>query len=425
MLQIYNHMIQSYLPKQTVRNHAHKRTELKRVYDNIIKQNKNSGFYKVNLSKENQLFTFGIKETALALKSKLDDLCDPEENCFKQKAISISDSRVLTADLLDEDMSGLPETLSMTVETIATSQINKGKDLFHSSRGLETGVYPFKVLIMNESYELSFQQKERTSNYTSMNNIADYLNKNLPGITVTVESGEKREYSCLILQADFTGKVGERAFTFEDPGYFNEGIVDFFGLNRMIKSADNAKFMINGIEKYTNGNTFNIEKALQISLNEICEQPVSIGIIPDSKPILKQLDQVLNIYNDFIHIANARKIETKEYYNADKLINELKGIEKTFEKELHACGLVIEEDGTLSRNEELSDQAAITGEIESFIKKENGFIAKLLEKTESIAINPMNYLDKITVTYPNNTKVEFPNPYVTSVYSGLFFSSYC
>lgn len=425
MLQIYNYMIESYLPKQTVRNHAHKRTELRKVYESIVRLNKNTGFYKIDLSKENQAFTFGIKDAALALTSRLVELTDCEADSFMQKTVSNSDRDVLTANLVDEDIHRLPEELTLTVEALATPQINQGKDLFHSSRGLERGEYPFRAIVMNEVYELTFLQQERTSNYITMKNMTDYINENLPGITVTMETGENKEYSRLILKADFTGKTGDRGFIFEGPGYFDEGVVDFFGLNRIQKVAGNAKFTINGIEKQTTSNTFHIENALEVTLHDTSEKSVVLGIIPDSRPILSQVDAVLLIYNDLIHIVKRRKEETREYYNANKLVNELKGIEKMYREELSACGLKMEEDGTLTRNEKLSEQAAVTGRMKDFFDKKDGFIAKLLDKAEGIAINPLNYLDKVTVTYPNNSKGTYSNPYVTSVYSGLFFSSYC
>ena len=48
----------------------------------------------------------------------------------------------------------------------------------------------------------------------------------------------------------------------------------------------------------------------------------------------------------------------------------------------------------------------------------------LVNKTNNVVLNPMNYVNRTIVTYPNPAKA-LPNPYVTSMYSGMLFNSYC
>lgn len=38
-------------------------------------------------------------------------------------------------------------------------------------------------------------------------------------------------------------------------------------------------------------------------------------------------------------------------------------------------------------------------------------------------LNPLDYIDKVVVTYPN-TNINYPNPYIPSKYSGLLFNDY-
>ena len=70
-------------------------------------------------------------------------------------------------------------------------------------------------------------------------------------------------------------------------------------------------------------------------------------------------------------------------------------------------------------------QASLDGGMKDLFARENGFIARLKDKMDAMAINPMDYLEKTVVLYPNTQKSNFTNPYVTSMYSGLFFNSYC
>ncbi len=424
MIQAYNYMIESYLPKQIARNRVHNKNDLKKIYENIIKQSRTSGFYKFNLSRENQEFTFGIKDASMLLKAKLADMTDPDQPSYNQKFVANSDEEALDAILVSKDVSRLPEDISLKVETLALPQVNVSKDLFKPSRGLDRGMYDFRAYIRGKSYDLTFQQKENYNNQDTIGRMADYLDQALPELSVAIEDGANREYSRMRIVSEFTGEYGERAFFFEDADGYREGIVDFFGLNRMEKPGVNARFVINGVEKQTNANTFQIENALQVSLYEISDKPVNLRLLNDPKSILEQVDSVLETFNDLMHLAGTRKEENGSF-GARKLINEFKSIEKSYQEEMAAVGLKVAEDGTLSRDERLSDLAAKNGSLRDFFTCKKGFITKILGKAEEISINPMEYLDKMIVTYPNSKRDISDNLYMTSIYSGLFFSSYC
>ena len=48
---------------------------------------------------------------------------------------------------------------------------------------------------------------------------------------------------------------------------------------------------------------------------------------------------------------------------------------------------------------------------------------KLREKSESIIVDPMNYVNKVVVAYKNPGH-NFNTPYITSIYSGLMLDNY-
>lgn len=425
MVQTDSLMIESYLPKQTAIPYAHKKGELKRIYENILKKSKNSAIYQVNFSKENQLFTFGIKDTAIALQSKIAEITESGMEDFHKKKIVTDENNILTVSMAGKEIDRLPDTMTLSVESLASPQVNRGKDLFHPSRGLDKGIYDFSIKMKGKKYDLSFSHQEKRSNADTIKKLAEYLTKSLSDITVTVEEGDNSDYSHITLKSDFTGDFGERSFTFEDSDDNREGIVDFFGLNHMEQAPQDARFTLNDTEKQTYSNTFLIGNTLQVSLKNAGEQKVTMSVVPDSKPILDRLDSILATYNELIRYAKEKKDGNKENVNAVKLINEFKAIEKTYADELEQYGITAEKDGTLSRDKELSEKAAIDGKIENMFLKKDGFIARLLDKSEDITINPMEYLDKTIVTYPDRSKVDYINPYITSMYSGLFFNSYC
>ena len=52
------------------------------------------------------------------------------------------------------------------------------------------------------------------------------------------------------------------------------------------------------------------------------------------------------------------------------------------------------------------------------------FAKDLYRKSNQVALNPMNYVEKAIVAYKNPGK-NFATPYITSAYSGMLFNSYC
>lgn len=425
MVQAYNYMLESLPVNRNAKYPVSKKDELKKVCSEIVSLSKRSPLYKINLSKENQEYTIGVKEVALALKAKIGEMSDPEVSGFQSQTVSVSDSRVLSAKLLNEDISGLPSNIEFDVKSLADVQVNRGKELLTSSRGLASGEYNFEARIGDERYSLTFIQETRLENQETLSNMADLLNQSLPGVSASVEKGSSRDYSRLLIASDMSGRYGDKRFLFEDNDLYNNNIVDYFGMNRMEKAPAFAKFSLNGIDKQTATNTFTLENTLRINLKGTCEQPVNVRIVPDSEKVLSAVDSVLSSYNDLLKLAKDRTLSNKEHYKATKLMDEMKGLENIYRDELSSSGIIASEDGSLQIEDSLAVQAAEDGGMENLFTRENGFIARLLSKAETIAINPMEYLDKTIVTYPNSQKVEFPNPYVTSMYSGLFFNSYC
>ena len=93
--------------------------------------------------------------------------------------------------------------------------------------------------------------------------------------------------------------------------------------------------------------------------------------------------------------------------------------------ELAAHGIHMEKDGSLTMDRDTVYTCAKDGSLENFFSKEHSFSSDLLKKLSDISLNPMEYLDKTVVTYPNTAAKKTYNPYVTSIYSGLLFNNYC
>ena len=425
MASVYNYLLESYPIKREVMYPAHKRSELKRVYHSIVDLSKRSPLYKVNLSKENQEYTIGIKEAALEMKNRLTGMSREENNVWEVKAVSISDEGVLWARLLEDDTQGLPDTMTFEVDSLASSQTNSGKELLLVSQGLPPGSYEFYAKVGDETRKLVYQHERRMENQEALEEMEKYLNLTVPGIRAEVEAGSREGYGRLVLISEQAGNNKAGTFQFSDAESYRTGVVDYFGMDRIEKKASQAQFSINGVSRQTATNAFNLEGKLQITLNTTSRGPVTVEIIPDDRKILSEVEAVLDTYNGLIRLAHNRTRENWDHYRASKLLGEMKSLEKFSHEELEACGIEADENGYLSLKDPLAVMAARDGGMKRLFTRENGFIARLADKAEAIAINPMEYLDKIIVTYPNTEGKNYANPYVTSMYSGLFFSSYC
>ena len=68
MIQAYNHFLTEYSSNFSARTRSvHKPNELRAVYSRIQSMNRHSAYYKVNLTREKQLFTLSLKDAWLAL----------------------------------------------------------------------------------------------------------------------------------------------------------------------------------------------------------------------------------------------------------------------------------------------------------------------------------------------------------------------
>ena len=108
--------------------------------------------------------------------------------------------------------------------------------------------------------------------------------------------------------------------------------------------------------------------------------------------------------------------------NANSRKDQLLGMAKLHKHELDAAGFTVEKDGHIKIDEALIIQSANEGTLAENLQKLNSFKGAMVRRADNISINPMAYVDKKLIAYPHPTK-NYPNPYVTSRYSGMMFST--
>lgn len=93
---------------------------------------------------------------------------------------------------------------------------------------------------------------------------------------------------------------------------------------------------------------------------------------------------------------------------------ELRNLVKEFSDELKAGGFEIQEDYSLTAPESLAEEN---------IPKQ--FLTSLYYKSQSMSMNPMEYVEKKVFSYAFLNKQNQPSTYQETIYSGMLFNSYC
>ena len=423
---VYNHFLTEYRPKELTKYDTHKPSELRSVVNQIAKKTKTSPIYLVKLTDAKQLYALGIKESSILLGNGLKELADTSsDSVFSTKKAYASDPEKAGVEIIDKDKEKLPDEFSLKIEHLATPQYNLGNPVYPSSGSLPAGTYKFRISVLDDMYDFQYNIGKDADNAEVMNGVASFINKANIGLNVGIVPNISDDRTRLSIVSEATGKNGdERIFTLIDRNSDGKlGIVDYFGLNNLEKESTSSKFYMDGMPKSTLANEFTIGKALKVSLKDVNkdEESIKIKYRPDSEKILTSLNKVRDAYNYMIEGSDEyAKVNDK----TSKLASELKYLIEPFKSEMESCGLLFEENGTIKIDEALAIQAINDGDMRKLFAEDSDLLRNLLGKSENIKLDPMEYIDKLLVSYPNYTKEGVGYSYITSLYSGLLFNYY-
>ena len=424
---VYNHFMTTYAPEGTNSKYdTHKKSELRGVYNSIVKMNKDAPLFLLDTSPKTQEFAVSLKEGARSLKNVISSVT-PEDSSelLSQKTVSSSDESIVTANYVGDALEAPVDSFEIEVKELAKTQTNIGNYLPENEMGLAPGTYSFDVNSRDTDYEFQFNIGENDTNRTIQDKLARLITKSNIGIKAqTVTDSEGR--TALKLESDDSGKREGSDFQFkitDDKTSKMQGTVDYFGLGNVDTKPANSLFILNGEERSTQSNTFTIEKSFEITLNGVSEEgkAAQVGLKTDVESITDNISYLIEGYNSFINKA-AQYLDSQPY--SSRLVREMGSISSLYGKGLSDIGLSINEDGTLELDKDaLSKTANGENALEKFASIKN-FTGSVLDKVNKVALNPMDYTQKTIVAYKNPGKT-FASPYITSNYSGMMFSSYC
>ena len=424
---VYNNYLTTYTPKALTRYDTHKRSELRSVYNSIVKLNKDAPWYLPTTNKDTQHYAVDIKENARELHNTISQLGGLDNDIlFHKKSAYSSDESAASASYI-----GSPDTeeeipaIELEVRSLASSQENLGLFLPNERVSLPPDTYSFDVGINDMNYEFQFAVGESETNREVQERLVRLINNS--DIGVRAELAEADDRTSLRLTSESTGLSQGKAWLFsvtDDKTSKRSGTVEYFGLNYTSRQASNASFTVNGEERSASANHFTVGKLFEIQLNGVTQEsrPVRIGLKTDVESLTDNVAHLIGGYNEFIKAASSY-LETQS--KSRRLVNELKGIAGIYSSSLESMGVTLTKEGTLNLDRDLLRQTAAQSEdISETFGSLKSLSGMLLRKSDQISLNPMDYVEKTVVAYKNPGH-NYVSPYVTSAYSGMMFNSYC
>lgn len=424
---VYNNYLTAYAPMNMSRYDTHKKSELRNVYNSIVKLNKESPWYLPTTSKDTQRYAITLKERARELHNTIAQLDGLEENgLLDKKSAFSSNNDIVTATYIGKQTNdGASPSFSIEVDSLASSQENLGRFLPNSKVNLPADLYSFDVLINDMNYEFQFAINGDETNREMQERLMRLINNSDIGLKASIAESDGQ--TSLRMVSESTGLPSGRSYQFaisDDRTSKASGTVDYLGLDYTSREASNASFRVNGEERTSSSNHFTIGKVFEIQLHGITPEgtSVQVGLKTDVESLADNVSHLIGGYNDFLKaVASYMDSQTR----SRQLVKELSGIAGLYNSALESTGFTIQEDGTLNVDKnQLLQTASQSEDISQDFGYLKDFSDALMSKSNQVSLNPMDYVDRIMVAYKNPGR-NFANPYTTSAYSGMMFNGYC
>ncbi len=429
MANVYNFYVTSYAPKSSTPYDTHKKSELRSVYNSIVKMNKESPLFILDTSKESREFAVGIKENARELRNTIASLggLDEEELLNKKVAYS-SNEEIATAKYVGSKKPNddFP-SYEVEVNRLASSQVNLGKFLpADEPAALAPDTYSFDVGIEDLSYEFQFSIKASDTNSDVQARLSRLItNANIGMSAQVIDDGKGG--SALRMESDATGlKEGKKMqFLISDQRTSKTaGVVDYLGLDYIASPASNASFLVNGEEHSSTTNHYTLDHTYELQFRGVSSEEgetASIGIKTDVESLAENINTLVSGYNSFLQaVSEYSGVQPK----SDRLFHVMSSVARVYAKGLTSAGLNLNLDGTLEVDNNVLRQKATSENAKEAFASMKGFTNSILRKSNQVSLDPMHYVNNVIVAYKNPGK-NFASPYITSAYSGMMFNSYC
>ena len=426
----YHYYLSTYANQSASRYDSHKKSELRNIYNTIVKINKDAPLYKIKHSGDVQKFAIDIKESTRVIKNVVASLSDAEEgigNAFQKKIAVSSQEDVVSADYIGNNKeTDEMESFLVEVKELASSQINLGNFLDKNHLTLKPGSYSFDLENSTSTFEFQFTIHTDDTNYSTQNKLANLITNADIGLKASVTEDDNG-LSALQIESVSTGIAPDEPFLFSIyPQGTRDSIsaVEALGIDHVSQEARNARFLLNGEERSSYANTFTINHAFELKLHGISEEgnPAVIGFKTNADAMAENIQTLVDSYNSILHTAS--KYSDSQHQSV-KLYRDMSSTAFAFQNSLESMGLLVDDKGEITIDKALLTESVSEDNAEEHLTVLNDFKNLLNTKANNASLDPMKYVDKIVVTYKNPVKDHLVTPYITSIYYGMMLDRYC
>lgn len=385
---VYSYYLSQYGNKSNSKYDSHTRTQLKNTYSKVVKINSQTPVYKLDLSTAAQKYAIDLKEHARALENITEDLSDGADGTmtFKKSAVSSNASAVNASYITDFGAASDDESFDINVKQLACSQLNTGNYLQPRSKHIKPGEYSFDLSINDVIYEFQFKVDNSETTNNIQNKIARLINRSNIGLTANIKE-DNLGNTAINIESEATGINGTTPviFSIKSDDASNQPLIDTLGLDRVTQYPANAIFDVDGDERSSMSNSITINKAYDVKLSKVTEEPVTISLKADADSIVESLNELVAGYNNLISVTNDEN--NNHFQGTEKLQNEIASIARSYKKQLADSGLSLNKDGTISADKEVIINADNKDALSHIYESLNSFKNSIKEKAEDIALN--------------------------------------
>ena len=375
---VYNFYMTTYAPKSSTPYDTHKKSELRSVYNSIVKMNKEAPLFILDTSKDSQQFAVGIKENARELRNTIASLGGLDEDELLNKKVAYSSNEeIVSAKYVgskkpDDDF----PSYEVEVTHLASSQVNLGKFLpADEPNTLSPDTYSFDVGIEDLNYEFQFSIKASDTNNDIQSRLSRLINNANIGMSAQVITDDNGR-SALRMESDATGlKDGKKAqFVISDQRTSKTaGVVDYLGLDYTSSPATNASFLVDGEEHSSTTNRFTLDNTYELQFNGVSSaegETASIGIKTDVESLTENINTLVKGYNSFLQaVSEYNAVQPK----SGRLFKEMSSVARVYAKGLTSAGLNLNLDGTLEVDNNVLRQKATSEDAKEAFSSLKGF----------------------------------------------------
>ena len=424
----YDYYMSNYANKEVSRYDSHKKSDLRKVYNKIVKTNKESPLYKIRNMEDAKRYAIDIKENAKSIQNAVASLSDQygsfEDSFQKKVAVSSDEDKVAVTYIGDGNEANKTESFQIRIDQLAAPQVNIGNYLRDSFHSLHPGSYSIDLNTSTAAYELQFNVSPTETNLDIIKKLSNLINNSSLGINADIRSNGKGS-SALALTSIQTGLSDQEKDLFTISPDASPGSMEtmkILGIDQISEKAHNSSFELNGKQHSSLSNTFSINNTFELTLKGVTgDKEANIGFKANTDAIADNIQTLTDAFNRMLSTAEDYADSSAD--DGHKLQRDLASVSLQNKANLQYIGLMVGDDGSISIDKNILSRAVTPERAENTFATLSGLRDSIGKKAENIAINPMKYVNKNIVAYKNPGH-NFATPYISSIYSGMMLDNY-